>query len=163
MYKRQEEKIKQEIKTISANKILYGGISTQGLPIISQLYDKTLLNNLNREQNAENIDLYTSSFSAQLATIEMNTLIRTNKYRIKEIHIVDLEDKSNKKIILYNDIGYYSICIFASGNFFEIKDVMKLLKIQISGEKILKDEFPGDLKPYRHLEQYFRDLDKEFQ
>ena len=39
------------------NKIIYCGISTQGLPIISQLYDKSLLNNFHREINDENIVL----------------------------------------------------------------------------------------------------------
>ena len=158
----QHEEIIQEVDQSTPNQILYGGISNQGLPIISQLFDPTLLNNLDKEITAENIDLFNSSLSAQLATIEMNTLIRTNKFYIKEIHIADLEIKKNKKIILYDDIGQYSLTLFASGNFFEIKDVMKLLKIQISKEEILQEEFSGDLKPYRFLEKYFSSLDKEF-
>lgn len=160
----EHEEIIQEVDHDTTNKILYGGISSQGLPIISQLFDPTLLNNLDKEITAENIDLFNSSFSAHLATIEMNTLIRTNKYNIKEIHIFDLEDKKNKKIILYDDIGHghFSLTIFASGNFFEIKDVMKLLKIQIFKEEILQKEFSGDLKPFKYLENYFLDLDKEF-
>ena len=158
----EHEEIIQEVDQTTSNKILYGGISNQGLPIISQLFDPTLLNNLDKEITAENIDLFSSSLSAQLATIEMNTLIRTNNYYIKEIHIADLEIKKNKKIILYDDIGQYSLTLFASGNFFEIKDVMKLLKIQISKEAILQEEFSGEIKPYRHLKKYFSDLDKEF-
>ncbi|MFW9897973.1 MAG: hypothetical protein ACFFDO_01765 [Candidatus Thorarchaeota archaeon] len=158
----EHEEIIQEVDQSTPNKILYGGISNQGLPIISQLFDPTLLNNLDKKITAENIDLFSSSLSAQLATIEMNTLIRTNKFYIKEIHIADLETKKNKKIILYDDIGQYSLTLFASGNFFEIKDVMKLLKIQISKEEILQEEFSGDLKPYRFLEKYFSSLDKEF-
>jgi len=134
------------------------------LPIISQLFDPTLLNNLDKEINTENIELFNSSFSAQLATIEMNTLIRTNKYKIREIHIFDLEDKKNKKIILYDSIdkNHFSLTIFASGNFFEIKDLMKLLKIQISKEYILHKEFSGDIKLYKYLEDYFLGLDREF-
>ena len=160
----EHEEIKQEVDHDTTNKILYGGISSQGLPIISQLFDPTLLNNLNKEITGENIELFNSSFSAQLATIEMNTLIRTNKYNIKEIHIFDLEDKKNNKIILYDDIdhSHFSLNLFASGNFFEIKDVMKLLKIQISKEDILQKDFLGDIKPYKFLENYFLDLDKEF-
>lgn len=158
----EHEEIIQEVDQSTPNKILYGGISIQGLPIISQLFEPTLLNNLDKEITAENIDLFNSSLSAQLATIEMNALIRTNNYNIKEIHIADLEIKKNKKIILYDDIGQYSLTLFASGNFFEIKDVMKLLKIQISKEEILQEEFSGNLKPYRYLEKYFSSLDKEF-
>ena len=158
----EQETIKTEVGQSTTNKILYCGISTQGLPIITKLFDPSLLENLDKEINDENIDLFNSSLSAQLATIEMNTLIRTNKYNIKEIHIADLEDKANKKIILYDEIGTYSLAIFASGNFFEIKDVQKLLKHQISKEKVLQDDFSGDLKPFRYLEGFFSDLDKEF-
>jgi len=158
----EQETIKTEVGQSTTNKILYCGISTQGLPIITKLFDPSLLENLDKEINDENIDLFNSSLSAQLATIEMNTLIRTNKYNIKEIHIADLEDKANKKIILYDEIGTYSLAIFASGNFFEIKDVQKLLKHQISKEKVLQEDFSGDLKPFRYLEGFFSDLDKEF-
>ena len=157
-----QEEVKSEVDHGTTNRILYCGISTQGLPIITKLFDPSLLDNLDKEINDENIDLFNSSLSAQLATIEMNALIRTNKYNIKEIHIADLEDKSNKKIILYDEIGTYSLAVFASGNFFEVKDVMKLLKLQISKEKVLQVDFSGDLKPYRYLEQFFSDLDKEF-
>jgi len=158
----EQEAIKTDVGQGTTNKILYCGISTQGLPIITKLFDPSLLKNLDKEITDENIDLFNSSLSAQLATIEMNTLIRTNKYNIKEIHIADLEDKGNKKLILYDQIGTYSLAIFASGNFFEIKDVQKLLKHQISKEKVLQEDFSGDLKPYRYLEGFFSGLDKEF-
>jgi len=158
----EHEEIIQEVDQNTNNKILFGGISHQGLPIISQLFEPTLLNNLNKKATAENIEIFNSSLSAQLSTIEMNTLIRTNKYNIREIHILDLEDELNKKIILYDKIGQYSLTIFASGNFFEIKNLGKLLKIQLTGEDTLQKEFSGDIKPYRYLEKYFSDLDKEF-
>ena len=160
----EHEEIKQEVDHDTTNKLLYGGISSQGLPIISKLFEPTLLNNLDKEVTAENVELFNSSFSAQLATIEMNTIIRTNTYNIKEIHIFDLEDKKNNKIILYDNIDkhHFSLTIFASGNFFEIKDVMKLLKIQISKENILHKEFSGDIKLYKYLEDYFLGLDREF-
>ncbi|MHA1669281.1 MAG: hypothetical protein ACTSV5_01755, partial [Promethearchaeota archaeon] len=67
------------------NKVMYCGISTQGLPIISKLYDKSLLLNFNREASKENIEIFTSNLSARLATITMNTQIRAKSY-IKEIH-----------------------------------------------------------------------------
>ncbi|MFX1257841.1 MAG: hypothetical protein ACFFAN_08280 [Promethearchaeota archaeon] len=157
----EKEDIKQKVNINPTTKILYSGISTQGLPIISQLYDKTLLNNLNKEINSENIDLFNSLLSAQLATIEMNTIIRAQT-NIKEIHIADLEDKENKKIILFSNINNYSLCVFSSGDLFKIKNLIKLLKIQISKEAILKEEFSGHLKPYKYLEKYFSEVDKEF-
>ena len=132
------------------NKIIYCGISTQGLPIISQLYDKSLLNNFHREINDENIELFTSSISAKLATITMNTQIRA-KTNIKEVHFNDLDDQGCKKIILCSPINEYSLDFIASGDFVKIKEIFNKLEHNISQEQILTNEFAGDLKPFRPL------------
>ena len=150
------------LETVSPkNTLYYCGISTQGLPIISQLYDKSLLNHLNKEINDENIELYNSNLSAKLATIAMNTIIRAQT-SIKEIYIEDLADKENMKIILYGDINGYSIDFFGSGHFLKIKEIFKRFLKKLSEEEILKTEFSGDLKPYLHLKNYLDDLIKEF-
>jgi len=114
------EQIKKNIDNSIDNKILYCGISTKGLPIISQLYDTALLSNLDKEINDDNVELFNSNISAQLATIAMNTLIRAKK-NIKEIHIIDTEDKIHKKVILFETIHIYSLDFIASGNFYRIK------------------------------------------
>jgi len=132
------------------NKIIYCGISAQGLPIISQLYDKTLLNNFHREINDENVELFASSISAKLATIIMNTQIRANT-NIKEVHFNDLGDHGYKKIILCSPINEFSLDFIASGDFIRIKEIFKQLRKDISQEQILKNEFVGDLKPFRNL------------
>jgi len=132
------------------NKIIYCGISAQGLPIISQLYDKTLLNNFQREINDENVELFASSISAKLATIIMNTQIRANT-NIKEVHFNDLGDHGYRKIILCSPINEYSLDFIASGDFIKIKEIFKQLKKDISQEQILRNEFVGDLKPFRNL------------
>jgi hypothetical protein len=132
------------------NKIIYCGISAQGLPIISQLYDKTLLNNFQREITDENVELFTSSISAKLATIIMNTQIRA-KTNIKEVHFNDLGDHGCKKVILCSPINDYSLDFIASGDFVRIKEIFNQLEKVISQEQILTNEFLGDLKPFRHL------------
>jgi len=132
------------------NKIIYCGISAQGLPIISQLYDKTLLNNFQREITNENVELYASSISAKLATIIMNAQIRA-KTNIKEVHFNDLGDHGCKKIILCSPINEYSLDFIASGDFIKIKEIFKQLEEKISQEHILRNEFVGDLKPFRYL------------
>ncbi len=132
------------------NKIIYCGISAQGLPIISQLYDKTLLNNFQREITDENVELYASSISAKLATIIMNAQIRA-KTNIKEVHFNDLEDHGCKKIILCSPINEYSLDFIASGDFVKIKEFFKQLEEFVSQEHILRNEFVGDLKPFRYL------------
>ena len=132
------------------NKIIYCGISAQGLPIISQLYDKTLLNNFHKEINDENVELFASSISAKLATIIMNTQIRANT-NIKEVHFNDLGDHGYRKIILCSPINEFSLDFIASGDFIKIKEIFKQLKKDISQEPILRNEFVGDLKPFRNL------------
>lgn len=150
------------LETVSPkNTLLYCGISAQGLPIISQLYDTSLLNHLNKEIDEENIELYNSNISAKLATIAMNTLIRA-KTSIKEIYIEDLDDKENMKIILFGDINGYSVDIFACGDFLKVKENFKKFLKKLSEEEILKTEFSGDLKPYLHLRKYLDDLAKDF-
>ncbi|MFW9879945.1 MAG: hypothetical protein ACFFG0_43280 [Candidatus Thorarchaeota archaeon] len=143
------------------NTILYAEISSQGLPIISQLYDINLLMNLTKEKTNENIELFTSDLSAKLETISMNTQIRAKK-RIKEIHFVDTENAKNKMIILFDNINGYSFNFIASGNFYIIKDFFKEFKSKIAVDAIFQQEFAGNLKPYKHLHKYFQDLIQSF-
>lgn len=152
-----ESRISQDAN--KRNNILYVGISSQGLPIISQLYDKNLLENLDVEITEDNADMYSSNISAKLATIAMNTVIRA-KTNIKEIHMHDITEKRDK-IILFGSINDYSLDFFASGNFSQLKLVFKKLKERISQEQILQEDFGGDLKPYRYLHDTLKDFYQE--
>ena len=143
------------------NKIIYCGISSQGLPIISQLYDTSLLNNLHRDINNENIELFSSNLSAKLATIAMNTQIRA-KTNIKEIHFNDLDDNGCKKLILYGQINGYSLDFFAAGDFNRIKEIFLKLEQDINKDKVLHHEFSGDLKPFRSLKNYLDEIIQQF-
>ncbi|MBY9002614.1 MAG: hypothetical protein KGD73_01460 [Candidatus Lokiarchaeota archaeon] len=143
------------------NKILYCGISTQGLPIISKLYDDSLLQNIKQEASKENIDIFTSNLSAKLATITMNTQIRA-KSHIKEIHFDDLGNDGCMKLILYSKINNFSLDLIASGDLFKIKEIFSQLESKISKEEILLSEFNGDLKPYRTLSSYLDEIINEF-
>ena len=145
----------------NSNKIIYCGLSTQGLPIISKLYDESLLHNFDREVSKENIELFTSNLSAKLATITMNTQIRA-KSKIKEIHFDDLDENGCKKLILYGNINGFSLDLIASGDFFKIKEIFKTLENKISNEQVLTNEFNGDLKPYRSLSSYLDEIINEF-
>jgi len=157
----EEEVIFNENENNSKNTILYAGISSQGLPIISQLYDTDLLMNLAREKTNENIELFTSDLSAKLETISMNTQIRAKK-RIKEIHFIDNEDLKYKMIILFGNINGYSLDFVASGNFYKIKAIFKQFKSKMLLDAIFLKEFAGDLKPYKHLKQHLNEIVKEF-
>ena len=150
------EEEKPDIKEGVYSKIIYAGISTQGLPICNCLYDRDLLTLIGKEDNDENIELFSSDLSARLATIAMNTAIRA-KTNIKEIHFQDIDEKADEKIVLYGGINGYSFDFIASGDFLRIKNIFKQLIDEISKEKVFHEEFLGDLKPYKHLQQY---LDK---
>ena len=155
------EETKQYIESDFDDQILYCGISSQGLPISSQLYDKDLLHNLEKEINEENIELFSSNLSAQLATIEMNTLIRTNLY-ITEIHINDFGSENPQKMFLFSEIHGYSLDVFASGNFNKIYELLENLIKRISQEHLLQYEFSGDLKQYKHLQDYLNEFVSKF-
>ncbi|MFX1312991.1 MAG: hypothetical protein ACFFHD_10300 [Promethearchaeota archaeon] len=143
------------------NKILYAGISSQGLPIISQLYDINLLKNLEQERTYENVELFSSDLSAKLATISMNTQIRA-KTKIKEIHLYDIEEEESKKIILFGNIHRYSLDFIASGDFYNIKNVFKRLKDKMTMDPVFHQEFTGDLRPFKHLKQLLSGIINEF-
>ncbi|MFX1304471.1 MAG: hypothetical protein ACFE9X_14035 [Promethearchaeota archaeon] len=157
----EEEIIYEKINNNRQNALLYAGISAQGLPIISQLYDKDLLRNLKREKTNENIELFSSDLSAKLATISMNTQIRA-KTKIKEIHIQDTENNAVKKIIFFGNINGYSLDFIATGNFYKIKDIFKQLKAKMSLDSAFQDDFSGDLRPFKHLKLYFNNVLKNF-
>ncbi len=154
-----EDEKSQNLKSDSSctNNILYCGISSQGLPIISQVYSRILLDNLGIEITEENVDLLASNLSAKLATIAMNTVIRA-KTSIREIHINDISEKNEKKLILFGDIDGFTLDFFGSGNYLTIKKVFKNLKNILAKEDILHKEFLGDLKPYRYLHQVIEDF-----
>jgi hypothetical protein len=160
----EEEKIYQKNDKNSNNAILYAGISAQGLPIISQLYDISLIPLHERDKSNDNIELFSSDLSAKLATISMNTQIRT-KTKIKEIHIVDMEKieiNSSKRIILFGNINTYSLDFIATGNFYKIKAIFKQLKSKLSLDSAFREEFSGNLRPFKHLKFYLDDLIKSF-
>jgi hypothetical protein len=157
----EEEIIFDDTENHRKNTILYAGISSQGLPIISQLYDINLLMNLTHENTNENIELFTSELSAKLETISMNTQIRA-KTNIKEIHFVDTEDIKNKMIILFDNINGYSLDFIASGNFYKIKDIYKQFKSKLVVDATFQKEFEGDLKPFKHLKQHLDEIVNQF-
>jgi len=91
----------------------------------------------------------------------MNTQIRA-KTNIKEVHFDDLGDHGHKKLILYSNINDYSLDFIASGDFVKIKEIFKRLEDTISQEQVLKNEFMGDLKPYRFLKTHLEDMILQF-
>ncbi|MFX1389337.1 MAG: hypothetical protein ACFE9Z_04645 [Promethearchaeota archaeon] len=160
----EEEKIYTKDANNRPNAILYAGISAQGLPIISELYDNKLIPNYERNKDNVSIELFSSDLSAKLATISMNTQIRT-KTKIKEIHIVDTENQNannSKRIILFGNINGYSLDFIATGNFYKIKTIFKQFKSKLSLDSAFREEFSGNLRPFKHLKFYLDEVVKTF-
>ncbi len=154
----EDEIIFEKSRDDSEISILYNGISVQGLPIISHLFDKNLL--LDREKTNENVELFVSDLSGKLATISMNTQIRA-KTKIKEIHIFDNGNKETEKIIFFGNVKAYTLDFFASGDFYKLRDFFQQLKAKLNLEPIFQEEFLGNLKPFKHLKQHLIDVIKE--
>jgi hypothetical protein len=146
-----------EYPFIKGNKLLYCGLSNQGLPIISKLYNADFFDNLDEDADEEMREVFCSKFSAKLATIGMNTIIRA-KTNIKQIFINDLNNRKHRIIILYGKINNYSLDFVAFGIYPQIIKVFEKLKKELSQEKILTKNFSGDLDPYRHLIKYLSNL-----
>lgn len=139
-----------------SNKIMYCGVSSQGLPIISQLFDNSLLKNLDFKIDDEKSEVFISNISSKLATIAINALIRA-KSRIKTIYIKDL-DEDCFKYIFFGELSAYTIDLFGSGNFFQINSLFEDLVSDLLKSGLLNDEYDGDLKPFRKLSKYIEDF-----
>ena len=147
----------EEIKS----KVIYCGISAQGLPIISKLYDLELLKNFQKNISKENIELFSSDLSAKLATITMNSQIRAKSY-IKEIQFEDLKEQGRKNLILYGRINGYSLDLIASGDYLKIKEIFEELEKKLTKEPVLLQEFKGDLKPFLSLSNHIDNIVHQF-
>ena len=143
------------------DKIIYAGISNQGLPIIAKLYDESLLTKIGKDANKENMEMFCSDVSAKLATIAMNTIIRTNT-NIGEIQIQDFNDGGTDKIILYASVYDFSLDFVASGDFQRIKEIFSKFHDEISSEDVFFKIFDGDLKPFKYLQKYLDNLKNNF-
>ncbi len=138
------------------NRIIYCGLSTQGLPIISQLFDDSLLKNLEFKVDEEKRELFVSSISSKLATISINALIRA-KSHINTILIQDI-DENCYKYIFFGELDVYTVDMFGSGNYFQINEIFEDLVSNLKVSGLLEIEFVGDLKPFKGLSKYIEDF-----
>lgn len=131
------------------NKILYCGISADGLPIIYKLFSNSLLKNLDFKVDDEKKEIWISNFSSKLSTLAVNALIRANSH-LKSIHIKDIEENSFK-YSLFGVLNGYTVEMVGIGNYFQIQKIFDELLNALSKYKVLQNNFNGDLKPYRAL------------
>lgn len=131
------------------NKIIYCGISADGLPIIYKLFNNSLFKNLDFKVNDEKREIFISNFSSKLSTVAVNALIKANYY-LKSIHIKDIEENSFK-YSLFGEINGYTVEMVGMGNYFQIQKIFDELLNALSKYEVLQNTFDGDLKPYKAL------------
>jgi hypothetical protein len=139
------------------NQLIYIGLSTNGLPISSKLYeDQSIL----QFENEDKKELITTVLSGQLATISINSIIRAQCF-IDSIQI-KIESKGNKFVFFnFSQIGenqQYTMETLSTGNPNEIEDFLQNLKKDIDERKLLNQSFSGKLKNYLPLNDFFQEI-----
>ncbi|MHA1728698.1 MAG: hypothetical protein ACTSWY_08185 [Promethearchaeota archaeon] len=180
-----EEKYEQRIQneknlheTFSGESILiYSGISSQGLPIVSKLHnpDKIIGNHSKKSKNSNNkkeddkeIDIFKTILSGQLTAISINSFIRA-KAHVTEIQILMDETYNNLgfKKVIDNKYGFINFAqIGADQNYtFEMfmigpsRDYFTNIRnAAVSNFDCLQKPFDGKLYPYKKIEEYLSSL-----
>jgi hypothetical protein len=135
--------------------IHYCGLSWQGLPIFSKLFDDALVEYLPETKNGEisRHELLETILSAKLATIVMNTVIRAQAH-VHSIQILMDSKASQYQLINFGVLpNSYSLELFASGQPKDLDKIFFDLCGKVEADPALTLPFTGDLKPYEWLKR----------
>ncbi len=135
--------------------IHYCGLSWQGLPIFSKLFDDSLIENLpeSREGEMSRHEVLESVLSAKLATIVMNTVIRA------QAHVHSIQILVDTKLAKYQLINFgvlpnsYSLELYATGQPKDLDKIFFEICEKVENDPTLSMPFTGDLKPYEGLKK----------
>ncbi len=135
--------------------IHYLGLSWQGLPIFSRLFDDSLIENLPESKNGgmSRQEVLESILSAKLATIVMNTVIRAQS------HVHSIQILVDPKTALYQLINFgvlpnnYSLELYATGQPKDLDKIFFEICGKVENDPTLSMPFTGDLKPYEELKR----------
>lgn len=145
-------------------RVHYVGISSQGLPIVSRLYDEEILEYL--ETLAPSADASNSSqlspaeyvestLSAKGATIAMNALFRAQA----NVDAIQIKIHANKYHFLYfRPCGQYTVELYASGNPTGIEYLLEKILGFFTDHPTMQQPFTGDLKTVRPLREILDNL-----
>src|SRR5271157_4559843 len=131
--------------------IHYCGLSWQGLPIFSKIFDDTLICNIPLGNGISQQEMLESVLSAKLATIVMNTVIRAQAY-VHSIQImVDPHSHFYHLINFGNLPNNHSLELYASGQPKHVNSLFTELMSRIQSDPTFTMPFTGDLKPYEEV------------
>ncbi|MCP4763990.1 MAG: hypothetical protein GY870_19615 [archaeon] len=143
--------------------LLYTGVSTQGLPIVSKVFDpRVIIGNteMTGEEFEKSIHLMENTISGQLATISINSFIRAKSY-VEEIQILMDEEKQLYGFINFGQVGtnrIYTLEIFTMGQSSASNVFFKRIKNTSENFECLQNPFAGELKPYSELKDFLSSL-----
>jgi hypothetical protein len=142
--------------------LLYSGISCQGLPIVSKLYDPGLIvgKGLSDEDLKSKVSLLESTISGQLATISINSFIRAKAY-VEEIQLL-LDEEKHYGFINFANIGInrlYTLELFTMGQPNVSSEFFKSVRNSAENNfECIQKPFAGELKTYSDLKQFLSAL-----
>lgn len=142
--------------------IVYSGISTQGLPIVSKLFNPAMIigNRGDREKLNKRILFFENTISGQLATISINSFIRAKSY-VEEIQFLLDEEEQKFGFINFAQIGVnkiYTLEFFSVGQPSISSEFFKSVKNTSDNFECLQNPFAGELTPYSKLRQFLSSL-----
>ncbi|MHA1819705.1 MAG: hypothetical protein ACTSU2_06515 [Promethearchaeota archaeon] len=160
----QEEKDLHEAFTGEPN-LIYCGVSSQGLPIVSHIYNLEMIlkdyealdeNEINNKRL-----LLESTISGQLATISMNSYIRAKAY-VDEIQIIVDKERDIFGFINFGQIGIngmFTLELFTIGQPAASYEFFKKVRNTAENFECLQKPFMGELKPYKELKDFLMKLE----
>jgi len=144
-------------KFLGDNQIIYIGISTNGLPLASRLYDNQTVFQFDSEHKK---NLVISILSGQLATIAINAYIRANIFMDSiQIKISSTEDKyiffNFDNFGCNNEFTMESLC---TGDPEDIQNYFKIILERLASVPIFNECYNGSLKIYQPVLDFFNGL-----
>jgi hypothetical protein len=135
---------------VGKNQLVYSGISVNGLPIISQIYEKQSILQIT---DSDKKSLITTILSGQLATIAANAYIRAQCYVDSiQIKISPFENR----FIFFNFLQFghqmqYNYESLTTGNPNELMEVLTHITKKLNEIPVFAGPFQGILKQYNPI------------
>jgi hypothetical protein len=146
---------------IMQNQLIYMSISTNGLPVLSNLFENQTLF---RVDDIQKRNLITTALSGQLATISTNTLIRAKCY----LHSIQFKiDHETDQLLFFNfiqigNLGQYLLETLSTGDPDIIYPHLLQIASKINSYPAFFTPFTGILKQFHKIESDLAQLQNTF-
>jgi hypothetical protein len=155
------DSVSEHEKFIGDNQIIYAGISSDGLPIVSKLYENQELLHFDDPQKQS---LVTTILSGQLATISINALIRAQVY-MDSIQIKLNPDENRFLFFNFGTFGFHNNFTFVTltvGNPYDLEPYFDVIRNRLNAVDIFDEPFSGALKLYAPIKEFFDQLQNKW-